>query len=129
VEGRQIVAKAHSFRRALYAHLTDPADLRSFGRLAPTIRRAAASAEFVLGDDGLAQWAIPSGIGLELPLVTVAWEAGNLLTSTDRLRVGRCPGNDCGWLFLDRSGRRKWCDMASCGNRAKVRAYNKRAKR
>jgi predicted RNA-binding Zn ribbon-like protein len=36
-------------------------------------------------------------------------------------RVRRCPGPDCGWLFLDTSGRRRWCSMRTCGSRAKMR--------
>jgi len=38
-------------------------------------------------------------------------------------RVKLCPGHDCGWLFLDetRNGRRRWCLMETCGNRAKAR--------
>jgi predicted RNA-binding Zn ribbon-like protein len=38
-------------------------------------------------------------------------------------RVKRCPGRDCGWLFLDTSGRRRWCSMQTCGSRAKVRRH------
>ncbi|HEX6940290.1 MAG TPA: ABATE domain-containing protein [Longimicrobiales bacterium] len=52
-----------------------------------------------------------------------------LLTSADRLsRVGQCPGDNCGWLFLDesRGRRRRWCDMAECGNLAKVRRHRAR---
>lgn len=38
-------------------------------------------------------------------------------------RLGTCPA--CGWMFLDvtRGGRRRWCSMATCGNRAKVRRH------
>lgn len=44
----------------------------------------------------------------------------------DRLRT--CGGTDCPIIFLDlsRAGRRTWCSMARCGNRAKVRAYRTR---
>lgn len=46
--------------------------------------------------------------------------------STDRLRV--CANDGCRWVFEDRShaGRRRWCDMSSCGNRAKVQRYRSR---
>jgi hypothetical protein len=37
-----------------------------------------------------------------------------------------CPGDDCGWVFLDHRGRRRWCSMQSCGNRAKVSAFAQR---
>lgn len=46
-------------------------------------------------------------------------------------RVKRCPGVDCGWLFVDetKNARRKWCIMETCGNRAKAsRNYARRAK-
>ena len=36
-------------------------------------------------------------------------------------RLRRCPGRDCGWLFLDTSGRRRWCSMGACGSREKMR--------
>ena len=41
----------------------------------------------------------------------------------------RHAAEDCGWLFLDtsRSGRRRWCSMQSCGNRAKARRFYARA--
>jgi predicted RNA-binding Zn ribbon-like protein len=44
----------------------------------------------------------------------------------ERLRI--CANHECGWVFADRSrtGKRKWCDMASCGNRAKVAAHRAR---
>jgi predicted RNA-binding Zn ribbon-like protein len=44
----------------------------------------------------------------------------------DRLRI--CENRECSWVFSDRSrtGRRKWCDMATCGNRAKVARHRAR---
>jgi predicted RNA-binding Zn ribbon-like protein len=52
----------------------------------------------------------------------VAVDAVALLADPERLaRVHRCPGHDCGWLFLDTSGRRRWCSMQTCGSRAKMR--------
>ena len=46
-------------------------------------------------------------------------------------RVRRCAGPTCALLFLDvsKSGRRRWCDMAVCGNRAKVAAHHARTRR
>jgi predicted RNA-binding Zn ribbon-like protein len=48
-----------------------------------------------------------------------ALEAGE----TARFRV--CANDGCRWVFEDtsRGGRRRWCDMSSCGNRAKVRRF------
>ena len=46
----------------------------------------------------------------------------------DRLRI--CQGPNCSWLFIDRSkaGRRRWCDMAVCGNAAKSRRFYARSR-
>jgi predicted RNA-binding Zn ribbon-like protein len=45
---------------------------------------------------------------------------------TSRFRI--CANDGCRWVFEDtsRGGRRRWCDMRSCGNRAKVRRYRSR---
>lgn len=51
-----------------------------------------------------------------------------LLTSADLRRLRRCADDHCGWVFLDasRAGRRRWCDMADCGNVAKARRHRAR---
>ncbi len=57
------------------------------------------------------------------PVVLDAWD---VLTTPALERLRECPGDGtCGWLFLDtsRSGTRRWCDMRTCGNRAKVRTH------
>lgn len=45
---------------------------------------------------------------------------------TGRFRI--CANDGCRWVFEDtsRAGRRRWCDMSSCGNRAKVRRFRSR---
>jgi predicted RNA-binding Zn ribbon-like protein len=54
--------------------------------------------------------------------------AAELLVSGAQTKIRQCDDETCGWLFLDRSraGRRRWCSMADCGNRAKVRRYYRR---
>ena len=48
----------------------------------------------------------------------VAADAVALLADPARMaRLHRCPGRDCGWVFLDTSGRRRWCSMQTCGSR------------
>jgi predicted RNA-binding Zn ribbon-like protein len=50
--------------------------------------------------------------------------AGN----ADRVRI--CDNETCRWIFYDesRAARRRWCDMASCGNRAKAARHRARVK-
>ncbi|HEY7464596.1 MAG TPA: CGNR zinc finger domain-containing protein [Candidatus Limnocylindria bacterium] len=46
----------------------------------------------------------------------------------ERLRV--CANQGCRWIFVDRSptGRRRWCDMRTCGNQAKAARHRARAR-
>jgi predicted RNA-binding Zn ribbon-like protein len=56
--------------------------------------------------------------------------AESLLTTKELSQVRVCASDDCNWLFLDTSKNhsRRWCDMKSCGNRAKVRKFYERKK-
>ncbi|MBU1048560.1 ABATE domain-containing protein [Candidatus Bipolaricaulota bacterium] len=69
---------------------------------------------------------------LEFPLWTVARSATRLLVSEEsRRRVRECQGRGCHWLFVDQTcnRNRRWCDMATCGNREKVRQFRARKNR
>jgi predicted RNA-binding Zn ribbon-like protein len=46
----------------------------------------------------------------------------------DRFRI--CANETCRWTFYDASptGRRRWCNMQTCGNRAKAARHRARAK-
>lgn len=70
-----------------------------------------------------------SGTALAL-LAPVLWTAGDLLTGPRLGRVRRCANPDCLFLFLDdsRAGKRRWCSMSSCGNRAKARRHYHRSR-
>ena len=49
----------------------------------------------------------------------------------ERGRLARCELDACGGLILSnaRGEKRRWCSMERCGNRAKVAAFRRRAKR
>jgi len=44
-------------------------------------------------------------------------------------RLKACRSETCRWAFIDnaRNHSRLWCDMATCGNRAKARAFRSRS--
>jgi len=114
------------FRAALYRLFTseaapaaeDLAELDAWLRRVPPLRAAPDGRLVYAGDPDPA-------VAVAGP---VAVSAAELLAGGDRERVRRCPGDDCGWLFLDesRNGRRRWCSMQTCGNRAKARAHYRR---
>jgi predicted RNA-binding Zn ribbon-like protein len=69
-----------------------------------------------------------SSTSLAALLAPVALSAAELLTGADPRRVRRCAASDCGAWFVDTSkgGRRRWCSMATCGNRAKAARHRRR---
>ncbi|TDW15890.1 CGNR zinc finger domain-containing protein [Kribbella kalugense] len=111
------------FRVDLYDVLTGQATESTFEAAARLIEKASGRRRLVRTDDELT-WELRED--LALPLHNLALLAGELLTSPSRDHVRTCPS--CGWLFLDPRGRRRWCSMATCGNRAKVRAHAARVR-
>jgi predicted RNA-binding Zn ribbon-like protein len=73
----------------------------------------------------------PAEEALDRPLWPVAISATDLLTSHRIEFLRECALETCGWLFLDtsRNRTRRWCDMRTCGNRAKVRRFYARARK
>jgi predicted RNA-binding Zn ribbon-like protein len=60
---------------------------------------------------------------LDSVLWPVLWSAAALIASEEASRLRVCGGEDCGWMYVDRSrnGLRRWCQMESCGTREKTR--------
>jgi predicted RNA-binding Zn ribbon-like protein len=67
----------------------------------------------------------PEWTGLDLPAWEAAADAVALLNSPARASVKQCPGETCGWVFVDesRNHSRTWCDSRMCGNRARARRH------
>ena len=65
---------------------------------------------------------------LDSPLWPVVWSAAMLLVSQEASLIRQCGGQDCGWVYVDRSrnGLRRWCRMETCGTRAKSRRRSER---
>jgi predicted RNA-binding Zn ribbon-like protein len=65
---------------------------------------------------------------LDFPLWPIAHSGMKLLLSQELHRVKECPGDGCGWLFLDmsRNQSRRWCNGQDCGNRVRVRQHYQR---
>jgi predicted RNA-binding Zn ribbon-like protein len=63
--------------------------------------------------------------GLMIPIVESAADA---LILGELPRVRRCADARCARVFYDstKNGRRRWCDMATCGNRAKAARHRQK---
>ena len=62
---------------------------------------------------------ISSVLGVLQP---IALSAARIVTEATPTRIRQCASSNCMYWFLDtsKSGRRRWCSMSRCGNRAKV---------
>jgi predicted RNA-binding Zn ribbon-like protein len=59
-------------------------------------------------------------------LARIARQAVDTLTGPGRERLRNCDDETCAGIYLDDSGRRRWCSDARCGTRARVRAHRAR---
>lgn len=66
--------------------------------------------------------------GAEWLLAAIARSAAELIAEGPAAPIRKCANPKCELYFYDdsRTGRRRWCSMATCGNRAKVAAHSRR---
>jgi predicted RNA-binding Zn ribbon-like protein len=50
------------------------------------------------------------------------------LSGPQRSHLRFCGDDDCSGIYLDHTGRRRWCSDDRCGNRMRVRAHRARAR-
>jgi predicted RNA-binding Zn ribbon-like protein len=108
----------------------DPLRETDFAELKHAIAEAPARNELVQSTGGCAWCIEPFRPSAENVLAPVLWSAADLLLNAAHRRIRHCANEECLWLFIDRSknGTRRWCDMASCGNRAKARRHYSKVK-
>ncbi|MFJ5032393.1 CGNR zinc finger domain-containing protein [Streptomyces sp. NPDC088560] len=82
------------------------------------------------GHDGLElrterRWRTPDSL-----LLPIGQALATVASQEDFTNVKACQGSTCTLVFADhtRSRARRWCSMATCGNRAKQEAHRNRAK-
>jgi predicted RNA-binding Zn ribbon-like protein len=126
VEVHRIVRLRESFRAVLVAHATgDVADPGAV--LVLDVEASNGQVSLGFDTDGVPTLR-PAAGGLDGALGRlVATVALAVLDGTWR-RLKSCANPECGWAFYDHSRNRSgtWCQMAECGNRAKVKAYRAR---
>jgi predicted RNA-binding Zn ribbon-like protein len=135
-EAARVLRAARRLREALFRLFTAglrgrPAEARDLTEVNARLREALQHLELrALGEElGWREAEATARPGALLwPVVRAA---AALLTSPDLARVRECEAPDCTWLFLDRSraGKRRWCSMTSCGNRAKARRHYHRQRK
>jgi predicted RNA-binding Zn ribbon-like protein len=111
-----------ALRAAIVAHNGGERDPRSTRELERTAEEGQLSVRFEAdGSVTLAPRAGGAMGALARLLVPVAHAAAD----GSWQRVKACAADDCRWAFYDQSRNHsaRWCDMAVCGNRTKVRTY------
>jgi len=84
--------------------------------------------ELVPREDGWRLQFIAREEGLEWLLAAIARSAAELLVEGSEAPIRRCANPACRLFFYDdsRTHRRRWCSMATCGNRHKVASFLRR---
>ncbi|KVE33470.1 hypothetical protein WI93_24295 [Burkholderia vietnamiensis] len=130
-DGAGELAALRGFREDAYVALLyltagagNGAGARAADRLVAAIRDAIGRSTFEAVDGRFAWRPDARAASRWIDVAALGFE--QLLRSDDFARVRQCAR--CTWFFIDR-GRgagRRWCDMRTCGNRAKVEAFRQR---
>lgn len=99
------------------------ARLDALGEINRVLGRSAGTRRVELRPDGtFARSFVPVGDAFAGFLIPIVESAADALILAELPRVRRCADPRCGRVFQDetKNGRRRWCDMATCGNRAKA---------
>lgn len=117
---RRLREAIHAMASARIGGTADPEDARTELN---AIARGPAAAPQLDARGALAWHGDAAGL-----TATVAREAVALFGGPQAQDIRRCEADGCAILFLDtsRSGDRRWCSMAACGNKAKVAEFRRR---
>ncbi|HKV30851.1 MAG TPA: CGNR zinc finger domain-containing protein [Candidatus Dormibacteraeota bacterium] len=104
----------------------DPSDLADMNRAL----RTHYIYELVPATDGVSLDHRHQGDPVDGAIARLAEAIARELIQGDTTRLRICENPQCHWVFKDtsRTGKRKWCSMSSCGNRAKVARHRARRK-
>ena len=132
----EVLAEAVAFRSTLHEMLADIVGGKAIkkGHAAAINDRLKANrgySELIRTDEGYEKHFRADFSDVRQILIAVAESAADLLAFGDLSLVRKCENPDCVLYFYDttKNHKRRWCSMAACGNRAKVRAFYERKKR
>ncbi len=115
------------FNSVIQESTPSPGDWGDFNR---AVRTAMGGAE-IEARDGRFFWSFAHETDrLDFFRGPVLKAASDLLIDADLSRLKRCSTPNCQWLFLDASknNSRRWCNMQSCGNRAKAKRHYRKSR-
>jgi predicted RNA-binding Zn ribbon-like protein len=83
------------------------------------------------GDGTFTRAFVPVGDAFAGLMIPVVESAADALVIGELARIRRCADGRCPRVFFDgtKNGRRRWCDMSTCGNRAKAARHRVRRRK
>ncbi|MEO6444335.1 MAG: CGNR zinc finger domain-containing protein [Gemmatimonadaceae bacterium] len=80
------------------------------------------------GNGSFSRVFVPVGDAFAALIIPVIESAADSLIGGELTRIRRCGAPRCSRVFHDstRNGRRRWCEMSTCGNRAKAARFRAR---
>jgi predicted RNA-binding Zn ribbon-like protein len=132
-EGDRALARIRRVREALREIVTASVEGRpAAGRAIDTVNRVMLERQrfiLVCGPGGALDHR-HEGDEIEDVLARLAERIARQVISPDAERLRICASDTCDWIFFDssRTGRRRWCDMTTCGNRAKAARHRARTR-
>jgi predicted RNA-binding Zn ribbon-like protein len=125
-DGGTAIAVREALRSLMLANNGGPADAGAAAVLEGAVCRGDLGLHFT--PDGEVCFR-PGVAGFDGALAALLVPVADAVRDGTWSRVKACRSDECQWAFYDRSRNRSgvWCDMASCGNRTKVRAYRARS--
>ncbi|MBL8961304.1 MAG: CGNR zinc finger domain-containing protein [Gemmatimonadetes bacterium] len=108
---------------------SERARLDALAEINRVLGRSAVTRRVDLQEDGrFVRTFVPVGDAFAALLIPVIESAADALIDGELARVRRCGDPRCTRVFLDdtRNGRRRWCEMSTCGNRAKAARWRER---
>lgn len=138
-EAERVLGLAHELRDALQRVVSASAvatpgerarDRRGLETINSLLGQTLSNLSLQRSEAGIALLWQGMATSLEGPLWPLVWSAARLLSGDEQRRLRVCDGLDCGWVYVDRSRNRlrRWCQMETCGNRAKAKRRYSREK-
>jgi predicted RNA-binding Zn ribbon-like protein len=124
------LSRVHAFRAHLRERLEQMADRQEMQmEIISEMESYMEQAPFVLKIHDEKVTPVPIGDPVQRLCSLVAADLLHLFEIGHLSRLRRCSNPNCLFLYIDPAGRRKWCSMKRCGNRAKVTRHLRRRRK
>ena len=127
VDARRVRASLRGL--AERGHMTEKTRNDTLAEINRILGRSAGTRRLEPRHDGtFARSFVPVGDAFAGLIIPVVESAADALVVGELGRIRRCADPRCPRVFYDgtKNGRRRWCDMATCGNRAKAARHRGR---